>query len=182
MLHINVFSNELACVIDQRKRSRKYYHAHSDVCKTRGREWKKQNPESGRTNRALYVKKHPDRVKATKAKCYSEVPIDTALWRAARCRAKRNNIPFSIDMEDVIVPLICPVFGITLMRGSGKQVAESPTLDRVEASLGYVKGNVRVISWKANRLKSDASLEDLESLVIYLREHRGANAVGSSVA
>lgn len=45
----------------------------------------------------------------------------------------------------------------------------SPSLDRVDNTRGYVPGNVLVISWKANQIKSNATLAELESIVAWLR-------------
>lgn len=95
-----------------------------------------------------------------------------ALWIAAKQRAKKKNIPFSIDVEDIIIPTICPVLGIPLVFRVGQKYfqPDSPSLDRIVTSLGYVKGNVAVISWRANRLKTDATLEEMEAITRWMRE------------
>lgn len=82
----------------------------------------------------------------------------------AKYRAKRDNLPFNITHEDIIIPDVCPVFKIPLRKHKGSQGDGSPTLDRVVGDLGYVKGNVRVISNKANKLKSNASGWELQRL------------------
>ena len=43
------------------------------------------------------------------------------------------------------------------------------TIDRVDPDGGYVTGNVRVISMRANRIKSDASIAELESVIAYMK-------------
>jgi hypothetical protein len=91
------------------------------------------------------------------------------LWRLARTRARANGLAFNIDVSDVRVPALCPVFGIPLRWGCAKrQIDCSPTIDRLVPGLGYVKGNVRVISWRANRIKSDATPEELAALLAYV--------------
>lgn len=78
------------------------------------------------------------------------------MWVEARARARASNIPFDIDPEDCAIPEFCPVLGIKLMpKGAGTRSISTPTLDRMNNAKGYAKGNVKVISWKANRLKSD---------------------------
>lgn len=69
-----------------------------------------------------------------------------------------------------MVPPCCPVLGIPLVRRKGRGVADhSPTLDRLIPAKGYVRGNVMVISMRANRIKSDATLEELERVAAWLR-------------
>ncbi len=88
------------------------------------------------------------------------------LWRLARRRARQKNLPFNIEINDVLIPDYCPVLSIKLVWGQRRrQKDQSPTVDRIRPSDGYIKGNVQVISWRANRLKSDASIEELEKLV-----------------
>jgi hypothetical protein len=79
---------------------------------------------------------------------------------AAKGRAKRLNIPFDLITEDIVIPEICPVLGIKLERSLSRFNNNSPTLDRIQPDLGYTKGNVRVISHRANALKSNMTLEE----------------------
>lgn len=92
---------------------------------------------------------------------------------AARKRARTLGVPFDLEECDIVFPEVCPILGIpiTLDKTDGprRRTDNTPSLDRRVPSKGYVKGNVCVISWRANRLKSDASLEELESLVNYLK-------------
>src|SRR5690606_22407621 len=79
-------------------------------------------------------------------------------------RAKQKGIPFNITHEDLNIPDVCPVLGIPIEKkvelGSGYW-PDNPSVDRIIPELGYVKGNVRVISHRANLLKSDATIEEL---------------------
>jgi hypothetical protein len=61
------------------------------------------------------------------------------------------------------------VLGVPLVAGSRKSKEYAPSLDRVVPSLGYVRGNVRVISYRANTLRRDASIEELEAVLRYAR-------------
>lgn len=92
------------------------------------------------------------------------------LWAAAKHRAKINNLPFNIEIDDILVPVYCPVLGIKLNFNKGKQASDSASLDRIINDQGYVKGNIQIISLKANRMKNDATLEELKALVAYLEE------------
>lgn len=88
----------------------------------------------------------------------------------AKVRAKRAGREFSLSRGDLCIPQRCPVLGIPLVSGRGKkgtagQSNNSPTVDRIDNGRGYVPGNVVVISWRANSLKGDASMWELQQLV-----------------
>lgn len=85
---------------------------------------------------------------------------DIALAARAKDRARARNLPFNLTANDVVVPPICPALGIPLVTGQ-KRSAMSPSLDRIQPGLGYVSGNVRVLSDRANRMKGDLSLPQL---------------------
>ena len=53
----------------------------------------------------------------------------------------------TITINDLVFPERCPVLNIPLL-STGKRTDNSPSLDRIIPSLGYVPGNVKVISWK----------------------------------
>jgi len=90
------------------------------------------------------------------------------LWRNTRIRAKRKGLPFNLDIEDLEVPEVCPVLGIPLIFSDNDRDPGYPTVDKVIPKNGYVKGNVRVISWRANWLKANATLPELLALTIYV--------------
>lgn len=86
-------------------------------------------------------------------------------------RSRRKGIPFAMTVEDFDIPATCPVLGIPLESAS-KRHDGSPTIDRIINDLGYVKGNIIVISWRANRIKSDATLDELRAITSF---YEGAN-------
>lgn len=88
-----------------------------------------------------------------------------ALVTLARKRAKKANVPCTICAEDLSVPPTCPVLGIPLSIGVGTCHPGSPTIDRHVPSRGYVPGNVTVISSKANRIKNNATVEELRAVL-----------------
>lgn len=86
---------------------------------------------------------------------------ESELLKQAKYRAKKNNLDFEIELEDIVIPKICPILNIPLFSSKGHSGPNSPSLDRIDPSKGYVKGNVQVISHKANTIKSDATLQEL---------------------
>lgn len=97
---------------------------------------------------------------------------DPATWplvalKYSRERATALGCPHAIRAEDIVVPGVCPVYGIVLKFG-GRRTHNSPSLDRLIPALGYVPGNVRVISWLANAHKSNATLAQHRELVAWM--------------
>jgi hypothetical protein len=104
------------------------------------------------------------------------------LLRDARHRAKKQGIPFSITPADVNIPDKCPILGIPLIpkppNGRPGPWIYSPSLDKIVPELGYVPGNIQILSARANTLKSNGSLEELAAIGKFakrcLRERRSA--------
>lgn len=114
------------------------------------RRWRKRHPKLMQEYGNAYAHRHPNR----------------RLWSVAKQRAKKRGVDFSISYEDVVVPEVCPVLGMKLVLGvgtSGRQGGnpDSPSLDRIDPSRGYVPGNVWVISHLANSMKGAASKDQL---------------------
>lgn len=89
-----------------------------------------------------------------------------------RGSAKRRGLEFSLSEADFpVLPEYCPVFGMRLKYPGDTEGADDPaiaSLDRINNSMGYIAGNVVIISLRANKIKRDASLEDLRALVAWL--------------
>jgi DNA replicative helicase MCM subunit Mcm2 (Cdc46/Mcm family) len=98
------------------------------------------------------------------SKKYRKDNIEKSMLFAARTRAKEQGIQIDIEIEDVVVPEFCPVLGIKLSVDGTKN--NSPSLDRIVPERGYTKGNVRVISWRANWIKNNATPDEIEKLYL----------------
>ena len=89
----------------------------------------------------------------------------------AKKRAKKAGIPFTVTAADVPIPELCPVFGKPLARGNTKGPSPwSPSLDKIIPALGYIPGNVRVLSHKANLMKNDATPEELSVFAKWIQQ------------
>lgn len=99
-----------------------------------------------------------------------EASKEYQMFCRAKERAKAKGVPFEIDIEDIVIPTHCPVFGWKLVHNDDYAKPNSPSLDRIHPERGYVRGNIWVISNKANTIKSDSTLEQLESLVAALQK------------
>lgn len=93
------------------------------------------------------------------------------LYRSSKARAKRDGIPFNLTLDYVrsLWPADgnCPVLGFRMVLD--KERGELPSLDRFEPEKGYVPGNVRIISQRANRLKGDGYAFEFDRIAAYVR-------------
>lgn len=95
----------------------------------------------------------------------------TKLVNDIRQRAKKKNLPVDIDAEYImsIMPEMCPVLNIQLQRNQGVQADNSFSVDRIVPALGYVKGNVIIVSYRANRIRNDATIDELEAVASFYK-------------
>ena len=137
------------------KRSSKKYCSQSCGDNYRNRKYYRKNLSK------MYSKRYRDNQK-----------IEHRIYYRVKHRAKKKGIPFDMTPEDIEVVDYCPVLGIELIKnhnGPGYK-PNSLSLDRIYPEKGYVKGNIRVISARANLLKNDASIEELELVLKDLKE------------
>ena len=87
---------------------------------------------------------------------------EKVIWLSCRNSAKRKGVDFSLEEQDIVIPKICPYLQIpiTNIRGKGR-IFSNPSIDRIDPTKGYVKGNIQIISDLANRMKQDATTEQL---------------------
>lgn len=94
--------------------------------------------------------------------------LQMRLWHSAKQRAAMYGVEFSLEKADIVIPAHCPVLKIPLVASKGTMTANSPTLDRLDPTKGYVVGNVSVISNKANVMKSNATIEEVRALLQWM--------------
>lgn len=97
-----------------------------------------------------------------------EIGIAKRLLAQAKMRAKKRGLPFNIELIDVPIPTHCPVLGIPILVSSQRgNCPNSPSIDRIIPHLGYVKGNVIVVSVHANRIKTNATPEEIQRVASF---------------
>jgi len=87
-------------------------------------------------------------------------------YNRLKASAKRRGIPFDltlVDLNNLSYPMTCPILGMRL-KFNNKLMDDSYSIDRIDSNKGYEIDNIIVISWKANRLKNNASNEELEKI------------------
>lgn len=98
---------------------------------------------------------------------------DPAFSMVARSRkgAMTRGLEFTITAKDITpLPTHCPVLGTALDYAATTSTPpeNTPSIDRMDSSKGYVAGNVAVISKRANLLKNDATIEEMTALLRYM--------------
>lgn len=88
---------------------------------------------------------------------------------STRRGALRRKISFDDNLlnAELLIPEYCPLLGTKLEIGSGQN---SPSIDRIDSSKGYTLDNIWIISRRANTIKNDATLEELELLTNNFRQ------------
>ena len=104
---------------------------------------------------------HKERYKEQGREHYKSLSREQKLLNGVRNRARLHGYDFNLTLEDIIIPEICPILGIRLKKHLRKWEDDSPSLDRIDNSKGYIKDNVWVISRLANIMKNSASLDQL---------------------
>ena len=92
------------------------------------------------------------------------------IWQAAKRRAAKNGIEFSITEQDIadVWRDTCPIFGITLKRNQERAKDNSPSLDRINNDKGYVPGNIAIVSQKFNTMKRELTPTVLRLMLQYI--------------
>lgn len=124
-----------------------------------------RHPERTRAALYAYRRENPQRIKDIRNRCHHRDPV-RKLLHLAKARAKKTGMEFTLVYADIVIPKRCPVLGMPLVPGGGGRGFKdnSPTLDRIDNSKGYIPKNVIVVSWRANRVKCDATPEELRKL------------------
>jgi hypothetical protein len=142
-----------ACAAEQRLKRGWVYVTLADGL-SRAQRWRRKNKPQLAVKQAAYYRKNPT----------------IYLLNACRSRARAAGIDFNITKEDIVIPEFCPVLGIKLEHGTKGFHESSPSVDRFDSTKGYVKGNVVVMSFRANRMKQTATLDEVRKLLAFMEK------------
>lgn len=99
---------------------------------------------------------------------------ESFLLYCVKTRANKRGLPFDLTISDIVIPPTCPVLGIPLKinyGGDGPATDNSPSIDRIKPELGYVRGNIQIISKRANTIKSFGTIEEHQKIIEYMRKY-----------
>ncbi len=126
------------------KEAKKLYHR--EYNRTYMREWRQNNLEKAKARETTWRNNNPKK----------------RLIICTKQSAKLKGLEHNITEDDLELPELCPLLGIPIdySAGNGKTMLK-PSVDRINPELGYVKGNVELVSSLANTMKSKATPEQL---------------------
>jgi len=127
------------------------------------------NLEKERASRRKSNRKRNTKEKAALAKgtAIGILAYKRRMLTSARSRAKIGDLPFNLTVEDIHIPDVCPVLGIEIKFSFGQPTCNSPSLDKIVPAMGYTRGNCEVISHRANTLKNNATVPEMEAMYRY---------------
>lgn len=143
------------------------------------KQYRAANADKIRAQKKQYRTAHAEKIRKRKRELHAanvdKDPKGTWLNKTfirAKARAKKRGLPYDEKCPDLELPDVCPVLGLVLVYPNAlknKRSPNSPSLDRLENPLGYVSVNLRVISFRANALKNDATVDELEVVIQYMK-------------
>jgi FMN phosphatase YigB (HAD superfamily) len=92
---------------------------------------------------------------------------ENRLLMSAKKRAKEKGLDFNLEITDITIPSVCPILKVSMVIGTNT----APSIDRIDNTKGYVKGNIKIISKRANTIKSDGTIEEHKAIIQYMIEH-----------
>ena len=127
----------------------------------RNKQWREDNKERLREYTKQRRLKYKEQFNSFNKEYRKQYP-EKYLLSAVKSRAKKYNIQFNLTEEDIVIPEYCPVFGYKLeTHNKSGPSRTSPSVDRIDPTKGYTKGNIQIISHQANTMKNNASKEEL---------------------
>lgn len=109
----------------------------------------------------IYYSKNQEKRQQTTSKWLQQRP-EIRIYNSSRANARKTNREFTLTIEDIVIPEYCPILGVKLTNilQHGKQ-RYNPSIDRIDTSKGYTKDNIHIVSFLANKMKNDATKEEL---------------------
>jgi len=149
-----------------RRENQTYKNSCKKCACLKSKKWRKNHPNFGKERWENNKEKLSFQWKLRKLKNPKQY-----LLTKARTNAKEKKVPFDLQINDINIPEYCPVLGLKLFFNDKRPNDNSPSIDRLIPKLGYVKNNIKIISKRANELKSNASIYEIESIIKYLENN-----------
>ncbi len=116
-----------------------------------------------------YKEKNRDLLSLKQRIFYKKIKQEKLLLKSSKNNARSKNLINELSLEDIVIPEYCPVLNIPLFKGEKIYSDNSPSIDRVDNSKGYLKDNIIIVSRRANCIKNNATVEELEKIVNFYK-------------
>lgn len=175
------------CTLCNRRRHQDWYQTNKasikeerDSRREEIREYDRQmyekNKQSIRVRQKDYYEENARKVMDQQREALKDNPAK-GLLKLAKQRSKKSGIEVAITEAEIIIPEFCPILGVRLEFGKMADRGNSPSLDRIDSTKGYIPGNVAVISWAANRLKSNGTAEQHRRIADWMDAQKKPNVI-----
>ena len=156
------------------KANKIYAQRHPDRVIARAKRWRARNAEHIRERNKIWKKENPEKYAAS-MKLWRAVPKNRmrSIIRSRIADAKRRGITVDeVAMWEFVKnpPTHCAISGIVLDYSvdRGRNIGHSPSIDRIKPSLGYIRGNIAVVSHRINTIKSFGTADEHRLIADYL--------------
>lgn len=139
-------------------------------CKSIGNSIRYRNKKGLSSAKRGRPRKYPNVMDMTKPKrvCFIPVTVEEK-WISRNKNGKKSKLrsELSVEYYKSLIVDTCPLLNIKLTYESftGNTPDNYATLDKIDPNKGYVEGNVQIVSFRANTLKNNATLEELKLIV-----------------
>lgn len=169
-------STRKRCTACDRRRALKFFRKYSGrsvdgrrpICVDCQREYEAGWREKNRSRLAQARAKRREKDKKYRAK-YIEQNRAKYLYSRIKLRCEKRGVPFDLDkfdgeLNERIEKGVCELTGLPLRLDHGTRAWNSPSLDRINPSDGYVYSNIRVVCFAVNAALGDWGEEVLKTI------------------
>lgn len=128
--------------------------------------YKTKRPHKNPNYHKEYYEENKEKILIRQKKVREDSP-EKRLYKSAKYSARKRGLEFSIELSEVVIPEVCPILKTKFERFTDY----APSIDRIDNSKGYVKGNIQIISRKANSMKYNASDKELLLFSKWIQEN-----------
>lgn len=150
---------------------KKYYEANRQFQIQSASRWAKENKEQRHETRKKHRELNKDKYNKYQQEYYLKQTKENPkglLLRRMRASANSRGLECTVTVDDIVIPKVCPILNIPLEFHKGTHKNNSISVDRIDTTKGYIPGNIAIISFKANTLKGNMTLSEIDRLYKYV--------------
>ena len=149
--------------------NKKYYQDNKESILIQQKNYRADNKEKVRDMKRKYRSNYFNIMK------YTDISMSFLSYKIGKMKASTKDVTLTAEELLELIPkdLKCPVFGTKFSFGKGhnwKYKQNSMSVDRIDNNKGYHKDNIVIVSFKANVMKSSATLKELYQVADFYYE------------